>query len=43
MIPSGRSALELKQYTPPAAIFGQIKNYGGDQEQAAYARSGRYW
>ncbi|CAO3587666.1 unnamed protein product [Absidia cylindrospora] len=43
MIPSGRSALELKQYTPPPAMFGQVKNYGGDQEQAGYARSGRYW
>ncbi|KAI8340467.1 BRO1 domain-containing protein [Chlamydoabsidia padenii] len=43
VIPSGRSALELKKYTPPPAVFGQIKNYGGDQEEVAYARSGRYW
>ncbi|KAI8098598.1 uncharacterized protein BX664DRAFT_319101 [Halteromyces radiatus] len=44
MIPSGRSALELKQYTPPTAMFGQANTYGGDdQGQTAYARSGRYW
>ncbi|CAO3617961.1 unnamed protein product [Cunninghamella blakesleeana] len=42
MIPSGRSILELKQYSLPQTIFGQANNSIG-QEQAAYARSGRYW
>ncbi|CAO3615249.1 unnamed protein product [Cunninghamella echinulata] len=42
MIPSGRGILELKHYSLPQAIFGQISNSIG-QEQASYARSGRYW
>ncbi|KAI8075326.1 BRO1 domain-containing protein [Gongronella butleri] len=42
MIPSGRSVLEMKPYIPPSPIFGKVSNFGG-QEDASYARSGRYW
>ncbi|KAI7870871.1 hypothetical protein BDF14DRAFT_1720146, partial [Spinellus fusiger] len=42
-IPSGRSILEMKHYTPPLPLFGPAQEEVASSERAKYARDGSYW